>query len=256
MGDINWRRMARPQLDGSDTSAILQLAHEQYGYVKRFPIDGQATAFAESVVVCAPTTPYAPYLIAAPFDHRNIARAASLIERAWPELHAQIAEALGWFEPLIDTRFPDDDNMQGCTSGGSCAGFGGICVTAQSPVGLAEGIVHEFGHIKLHAMGVHLLDWTNIVGNDPSELFESPIRKDIARPMGAVLQAQYSYIHVLHLDLALARLDVAAPMLELNHTRMVGGKATLDKHFRPGPNGAEFMAGLTEWTEALFAEHG
>lgn len=256
MGDIDWTRMARPQADGYDTERILELAREQYGYIKRFPIEGEASTFGDSVVVRDPKTAYAPYLISAPHDHRNIAAAAELIQRAWPEMHAQIAEALGWLEPMIDTNFPDDDQMQGCTSGNSCDGFGGICVTVQGPIGAAEGIVHEFGHIKLHAMGVHLLDWDDmIVGNYFDELYDSPIRKDVARPMGAVLQAQYSYIHVLHLDLALKRIGVTAGMLDLNHERMQAGRRTLDEFFRPGVQGANFINGLNEWTDTLFAEY-
>jgi HEXXH motif-containing protein len=247
--------MARPQADGYDIGVILDLAHTQYDYLKRFPIEGAATMFGDCVTLRDSSKPYAPYIKPAPHDHRNIAKAASVIESAWPEMHAQIAEGLEWFEPLIDENFPDDDQMGGCTSGTSCDGFGGICVTVQGVVGCAEGIVHEFGHMKLHAMGVHLLDWSNIVGNDPSELFESPIRKDITRPMGAVLQAQYSYIHVLHLDLALRRLGIEAPMLDLNHDRMRAGKATLDQHFRAGANGEDFMRGLNEWTEELFADY-
>ena len=253
MGDINWRRMARPQLDGYDTLIFLDLARERYGFVKESPGREPAT-FGGAVAVRAPATPYAPYLVPAPADHRNVEGAASVIERAWPEQFKQLADALGWFEPLLDTNFPDDDMMQGCTSGNS-AKYGGVCITVQSPIGAAEGIVHEFGHMKLHAMGVNLMDWTNIVGNAPEELFDSPIRKDIKRPMGAVLQAQYSYIHVLHLDLALRRIGETPAMLDLNYQRMKAGKATLDEHFRPGPNGEEFMLGLNEWTLELFAEY-
>src|SRR6185295_9852542 len=111
---------------------------------------------------------------------------------------------------------------------------------------------------KLRVLGVSSNAATAIVENDPSELHSSSIVKDQLQPLTAVLHEVYSYVHVAALDIAILRAErdqqrraVLTEVLARNLVRIEAGHNTLQKHFRPGEHGQEFMAGLFDWTERI-----
>lgn len=72
-----------------------------------------------------------------------------------------------------------------------------VMANINSAIGCAEGIIHELGHYKLHAAGIHMESWDpSIIGNNHDSLYPSPVLIGTDRPMGAVMQAQFSYVYV------------------------------------------------------------
>jgi HEXXH motif-containing protein len=148
----------------------------------------------------------------------------------------------------------------GCCCGNYHDDFGWIYVTADDPWGFAEGIVHEMAHWKLRALGVQFEDWTDLLlKHQPTELYASPVRKDKPRPMGAVLHAQYSYVHVAEM---VRRMYEAAPYptpadaswLAIQLARIKEGQGTLRAHARGTPGvGDMFLEGLDFWTTEVLS---
>lgn len=250
---IDWSRMPRPRSDRYDTRKIAALAREMYGLPSsRALVNGPSMFEGRVPLVHLPDNPSAE-LSNAPFDHPNIKRGAKVL-KLWPAMYEQCAALLTSVRPLVDARYPaDDDHGAGCSCGNTSS-FGGIESTVHGGLGFAEGIVHEEAHWKLHAMGVHLEHWTHLVANTPDELFDSPIRKDKPRPMGACIQAQYSYLHVLELNIVAQRNGIEAGMLQLNRDRMEAGRETL-KQWRPtAGSGRAFAKAMDAWTVKLITE--
>jgi hypothetical protein len=248
---IDWSKMHRPQADGYDTEMVRQLAVERYGFRKAYPKVGEPSMFNGKLALIHEKDQAAAWLINAPFDHPNILKTEALMYEVWPEMAAQCEALLQSVWILLDKNQHRDD-----LSGGTCGNhgpFGGICTTVQGVLGFGHGLIHELGHWKLHAMGVHLEDWDNLVANEFTEMFESPIRKDKPRPMGACIQAQYSYLNVLEWEIRCWKAGVKSDMMALNVTRMSAGRETL-KAWRPDANGEAFAAAMDAWTEELITE--
>lgn len=193
----------------------------------------------------------------APADHPNIGLAAEYVRR-WPAAFAQCQRLVEAIHPAIDPRIPLESTE--IYRGSSCHSFerlfGTLWATIYCPIGLAEAIFHEMAHQKLRVLGVSFESATALVGNDPSELYVSPIIKDRRRPITAVLHAQYSYVYVTTLDIHMfraerdpAKHEVFGRVLERNLARIEEGYQTLRRHFEPGEHGREFMEGFYAWTE-------
>lgn len=248
---IDWSRMARPQADGYDSRMLAALARLLYDVdVDARPAPVGPSMFGGRVPLLHFEAMPSSELQNAPLDHPFVAKAEGILG-LWPEMVEQCGRLLTSVRPLKSTRQPDDvDHGAGCSCGNTTR-FGGIETTVYGSLGFAEGTVHELGHWKLHACGVHLEEWTHLVANDPGELFESPIRKDKPRPMGACVQAQYSYLHVLELNVIAQNAGVFAGMLRLNRDRMAAGREVL-KQWRPTPTSGEaYRAALDSWCGEL-----
>jgi hypothetical protein len=166
---------------------------------------------------------------------------------AWPEGEQAVFGAAGCFWPVA--RADGKPGGLGCMCGhdepSAARPYATIYASTWDPVGGAEGLVHEAGHLRLKALGVQLETHDGLLlSNSPTELFESPIRKDKLRPMSAVLQAQYSYVMVTALDVALADAAHAA----INLPRILEGRETLRHSARWTAEGSEFARGLYDWT--------
>lgn len=255
---VEWARLAQPQDDGYDTRIIEEYAAKTYQWTAKR--SEQANWLDGAVRLRNDDFQPSPDLLPAPFDHPNILLGEQYL-RAWPAMFTQAQRLLTdiW---VVDWRLAGPGG-RGCfcgTVGGN--GFGFIFSSVFDPVGFMEGIVHELGHWKLHALGIHFEAWDDlIIANKPEELFVSSIRKDKLRPMGAVLHAHYSYLNVLQLDLA------ALPFrpgefehqgdlsnIRLNVERTLEGQATIDKEARWTEAGAEFWKGAQAWTEQLLSQ--
>jgi hypothetical protein len=248
--EVDWGRMARPQVDHYDLSKIIELAEAKWGWKKRLPVEGEPSMFGGNVpLVHYPQKP-TPDLENAPFNSPNIMKTELGLMQVWPEAVAMMQALCNEIWILRDVNYGDVDNMCGCTCGNQ-SGFGEICTTIQGVIGFMHGCVHEIGHWKLKAMGVDLMSWGGpIVANDPEDRYDSPVRKDITRPMGAVLHAQYSYLHVLEMEIRAWRLGLKSDMLSTNVARMDEGRCTL-KHWETAPEGKPFRDAVMAWADEL-----
>jgi hypothetical protein len=265
--NIDWARIAEPQQDQYDTDVILTLAMtttslERPAPYVRTPIGDAPTVFDGSVAVryvyhnWEESDFLATHYLDAPLNHSNLKAAAELV-RTWPVAFEQCKRVLDSIHPAIDPRIPfigaEIYRGSACHSYGRL--FGTMWTTIHCPYGTAEAIVHEMAHQKLRALGLSFEHATCIVANDPSERYESPIVKDRLRPMTAVVHAEYSYVHVTNLDIRMiaaegeeARRAALLPVLTRNVARIQEGYDTIQKHFRPGLHGAEFMSSFSDWT--------
>jgi HEXXH motif-containing protein len=120
---------------------------------------------------------------------------------------------------------------------------------------------HELGHSKLRLLGIDLEKWDALILNDPAEVFDSPIRKDKKRPMGAVLHAQMSYTNVLDLDLHALAVETDEAMrarimesIKIHYRKLLAGFHEIQSHIRVDRDGAAFMDGYYRWAEGLFEQ--
>lgn len=254
--DIDWSRTAYPQADGYDTDAILELS----GWRPR-PTEDAPSLFGGRVAVRhraeggLPAPKYQP----APLDHPNLAEAERILG-TWPEAAAQAGALLDEIQPWIDTSIPESArSIPGSSSHSEEDAFGTIMLTADQPFGTAQAIVHEMAHHKLRALGVQIMTATRIVGNDPDARYTSPIITDRKRPMTAVLHAQYSFMHVTALDVAVynampALREQAVFLLNRNVPRMEAGHAEISRHLQVADAAGEaFMGAFTRWSEEVLA---
>lgn len=258
---IDWRRVAAPQEDGYDIRVTLQyLEYSRYANkLKRPPNDapnvwpeGQArwVALTESM---RPSTE----LHDMPLDNPFVKQGLSLID-TWPAARPLCAHLLLAICPLTTRR---GQAGHGCTCGNFGDDWGWIYVTADNPWGFAEGIVHEMGHWKLRTFGIWFEDWTPLIlKNSMEDKYTSPVRKDMPRPMGAVLHAQYSYIHVAAMCTAMLKAAEQPTGADYDWTalqlkRITEGQATLREHAVGTPGvGDAFLEGLDDWTTRVLEE--
>jgi HEXXH motif-containing protein len=270
MTDIDWTRMAVPQADGYDTAAVLRLATTGPSLLRpepysRRPTDGAPTIFDGRVAVRNRSSGGLQPPRYAPADpaHPHLAQAASLLT-TWPEMAAQFPELVDTIQPWTDTSAKPDQWLAtpGSSSHSEEPEFGVIMVTVDSPIALAQAMVHEMAHHKLRAMGVSLLQASRIVMNDPSELYRSPIITNRLRPMTAVLHAQYAFMHVTALDITIHEhrttddhtRDLAAYLLARNVPRMEAGYDEITANIRTDGDGNDFMASFMDWSRAVLSE--
>lgn len=172
----------------------------------------------------------------------------AILQEVWPVGYDEVQQTVtGWY-PVVAVQ----DFVRGHHSGAAPSPDGWVYASVNDPVGGAEGLLHEMGHLKLKRMGVYYESWTRVLANRPDELFVSPIRKDRLRPMGAVLHALYSYLYVTQFDVyAYAAGVLDAESLRINRARIAEGTAVLEAHVRPTPDGQEFINSVLRWGHDL-----
>ncbi|MDP9106983.1 MAG: HEXXH motif-containing putative peptide modification protein [Candidatus Eremiobacteraeota bacterium] len=251
---IDWSRLAEPQADGYDTGVIVRLA----GASEREPVHGGSAMFGGRTALTAREGALRiPHCSVAPLDHPNIARGEALVA-LWPAAHRQCGALLREVSPFVDTtRTPEQwRHSPGSSSDGFPFPFGVVAATVDNAHGFAQALVHETAHHKLRALGVQLQRAERLIDNDPAQLYESPIVRDRRRPMTAVVHAQYSFMHVTALDVAMydAAPDdetraAAAYLLARNVPRMETGRREIAAHLRPDAAGEAFFAAFERWSE-------
>ena len=253
-----WRRLACPQPDSYDTKSSLELAVGE-GYDPTISATGKH--WLDGSISVDDTAPYlAKTAIAAPNDHPNIETGAHLLA-LWPELYFQTRRLLHRVAFFVDSRH-DTDCVVGAVCGPGPDGFGSISTTVNNHVGVAEAIAHELAHHKLRALGVDVENAKRLIVNDPDELYPSPIRYDVNRPMTAVLHAQYSYVHIAALDIHIidAALDrerdkvIVERSLAIILPKLAFGREVLNSHAELDDAGIDFMAGFDDWTALVISD--
>ena len=258
---VNWELMAKPQPNGYDTDVAIRFTRTGR-YAGRGDLiadgppiwlDGRARWSSKQDL------PSPEFALMDP-KHPRIVDGIKLLD-LWPEARAQAA---GLLLALCPYTIGENQGGHGCSCGNYRDDFGWIYVTGGDPWGFAEGVVHETAHWKLRALGIMFEEWDDLLlDHSPSQLYDSPVRKDKLRPMGAVLHGQYSYVHVAEMVRRMyeAKGDAVdgadAQWLALQLKRIMEGQATLREHARgTQPAGADFLAALDEWTsEVLAAGH-
>jgi hypothetical protein len=261
---LDWSRLACPQADGYDTAAVLDLATrtgspQPPAPRRRRSAQGAPTLFGGRVAIRnresggLPAPAYAP---ASP-DHPNLALGEAIL-CLWPEAAAQFPALVDTIQPWTDTRLPTSGKLApGSSSDSEEAEFGVVMVTVDHPFGVAQAFVHEMAHHKLRALGVSLLRADRLVANDPAALYPSPIIVGRERPMTAVLHAQFAFMHVTALDVAVYRgaagdaelCRQAVFLLARNVPRMEAGYETLSRHLMTDEEGAAFGRAFLAWSE-------
>lgn len=241
MARIDWARVAEPSpysLDAVASAAAL-----------RWPFRTPRSMVAERA-----GRALAPYLRPADPDCPGALEALRILA-LWPAGDAAVRSIADAWWPL------DQPEFEGCV-GGTCGGDEPtasaprtvIYSTLFDPVGAADGMAHEAGHLRLRALGVRLEDDDGaLLTNDPQEEYESPVRRDRLRPMTAVLHAHYSYCMVLAMDRAALAAGVkrAAANVEQNRPRVRAGLAIVGDSARWTRDGEAFWYGLRDWTIRL-----
>lgn len=265
---IDWSRVARPQTDGYDTRVVLdEIAAGRSAYrstsrprlVEGHPFADGRVRFAH---VPRQAVMRSATLADAPLDEPNIARAEVFLRR-WPEAFEQLAELIDVVHPFHDTTIPPEmaGIHLGSSSGCDFDRLGTLFITVDDPLGAAQALVHEMSHQKLLGLGMGIERTSRFILNRPDELFVSPIRKDKPRPMTAVFHAQYSFIHVTALDLAMLAgetdeqtRDRILMLLLRNAVRMEAGLEVLERHVKTDAAGEVFVGAFLQWTREVLAD--
>lgn len=253
--DINWSEVGLVSKYSTD---VIKLARP----VASNPLNESDTHLLFDTVPLRPNpTSLSDILKPGTIDNPIIAEAEKLITTAWPEVADQIKHMVYAIYALNDKNEKQDNTAWGCTCGhGWDTDPWTIYTQANNPGGMCEGWIHELGHLKLHTLGMHLESWDNrLILNSPTELYESPVRKDKLRPMGAVIQAQYSYIHVLDWELrAIKHVKPESVIwaINTNSKRLIEGIKTIEDNAKFTSDGMKFWDGLMNWTEDLIYDCG
>ncbi|HET8774974.1 MAG TPA: HEXXH motif-containing putative peptide modification protein [Thermoanaerobaculia bacterium] len=260
---IDWARMAEPQDDQYDTRVTLALATTGGSPLRPEPYVRRSSAGLPTIPGTDVALRYLdqrelapPRFALAPPDHPNLPKALAYLRR-WPAAYEQFLALIDSVHACVDPTIPPEMRV---LASGSCSHsheqwFGTICVTVDDPIGCAQAFVHEMAHQKLRALGVSVESAWRLVTNDPGELFPSPIRIGVARPMTAVLHAQYSFIYIVELDLRMLAEErdpaIRERMLQLlmrNVVRMEAGHDTLARNVRTDDAGARFLDAFLAWS--------
>ena len=178
-------------------------------------------------------------------------QAIDLVGR-WPEAADQWPRIIHTIQCFTDAERPGARLYSASHSVGSRTGVIGL--TPHCPLATAQALVHEMAHTKLRAMGVDNENAIRIVTNPPREMFFSPVVGE-ERPMTAVLHAQYSFIHVLQLDILMLETEPDEQtrshihrLIARNVPRMDAGRDIVARFMRMDRDGEDFMAAFLGWT--------
>ncbi len=263
---IDWGRLAETQDDGYDTQSIKVLAKERYGWEKQYPTHDAAT-WLEGTVTLRPTSDDGDGVE----HHPNIVAAEALLREFWPAMYRQCQELLQTVVPVLAPNTAVAPLQSGCTCGpvGDRVSFE-IMTTINGGVGMIEGVVHEFAHNKLKALGISLEHWERLITNpQPTReeidtgtgdfVYESPVRKDKLRPLGACISAHYSYVYVSEWLVRLVQSDAVDPehfagWLKTMGRRLEEGESVVYEIAELDEPGTQFFGALHDWADRLITE--
>lgn len=258
MSTIDWARLAVPQDDGYDTAVLLRLAAAADPPLRKPPFRRRGLAvFGPGGVTVSPGPErglVSDHILPAPIDHPNLGIAAAHLE-AWPGAYAQ-------FRQLIDTVHPYTDPAQaaqgdwslGSSSHSPAGQWGCIHVTVDDPLGLAQALIHETAHQKLHALGIEVGQPGRLITNDPAEGYHHPLLSSRQQPMTAVFHEQYTFVHVVALNLHMyqaagskAARQRILMLLARNVVRTEEGHEIVARHLTTDRDGTDFVGAFMAW---------
>jgi len=280
--NIDWTRIAKPQPDGYDSHIIAAILNEKYGWNKISPTSELRLCNGAVAVVQDRQYPSDevgrsdnPMIDGVSYITPEVCAGIDRFLTAWPA-GAQMLELFldEYWAKWSKTMTP---HARGCSSGHyeikSCLEkhqrtsglvLNAVYVTANDWQGCAEGIYHEVGHARLESIGIDIGAHDNrLLLNGPNELYDSPIRWDIKRPMSAVVQAIYSWIMFCEADIQCAvnlqgydtkdsehkQTPAEASCIYLigNIPKIQDGLVEIRNNIKVTPEGREFFNGYLEW---------
>ncbi|MFT5354091.1 MAG: HEXXH motif-containing protein [Polyangiales bacterium] len=172
--------------------------------------------------------------------------ALSIIERFLPALRR---EASLFIQQFVPVGYHDESHLSATYR----EAIGTVYLSLHpDPLMMAEAIIHELSHTKLHA----LLELDAVLENDPREAYPSPVRPD-PRPLMGVLLAVHAFVPVAYLydKIAEAGDPIAkAPTFSRRRSEIIAanadGAAVIEAHARPTPIGKGVVDEIKRWTSA------
>ena len=269
-GEIDWARVAEPQSDGYDTMITQLLAKERYGWEKKWPQSG-ATWLDRAVLLESSPAP-GENRIPASVDHPNLSAAEQFLREGYPVMYEQCRQLVQRVEVSLLADLP----VSPLGSGVSCGPLGDLVsfemsATINGGVGLLEGIVHELAHNKMKTHGISFQHWERLMTNPPAteevieagvgpNLYVSPVRKDVLRPLGACISAHYSYLYVAETLLQLLSNKVIGPpenfvdWLDLHGSRIAEGQRLIAEDIRPDAAGELYFESMHDWGRKIIKQ--
>ena len=165
--------------------------------------------------------------------------ALAIIERHLPALRGEIDVVL---QQVVPVGYDEQRHL----SASYQEAIGTVYLSLHpNPMTMAEALIHEFSHNKLHA----LLELGPALENAFTPLYASPVRPD-PRPLHGVLLAVHAFLPVARLyELLLATGE--RPELRARYREIVAGNheaaTTLHVHARPTAMGAPLLAEIRRW---------
>lgn len=179
----------------------------------------------------------------------GLREALSLIERFLPALRREASLFVRQFVPV---GYHPESHLSATYR----EAIGTIYLSLHpDPLMMAEAIIHELSHTKLHA----LLELDAVLDNDPHEAYPSPVRPD-PRPLMGVLLAVHAFVPVAYLYDKIAEAgDPLAEIPTFSRRRAEifqanqDGAAVIQAHARPTPIGKGLLDEIKRWTSAARA---
>jgi hypothetical protein len=262
LASMDWSRLAEPQADEYDTDVVLKLASDVNPPRKR---DGHAGIAQRDLAWFDVSPAYAGRpdfdrdfggYIEAPADHPVIPQAVSVLH-LWPRGVAQARRLIHTLHAAIDPRTVAGEGLAVSSSHSYEDAFGTLWATIDSPMALAEAIVHEMAHHKLRALGVGFTSARRIVVNLKNEQYPSPILGGRRRPMPAILHAEYALLHMAALEVSIvANVDhlQARERLRRHLALIEQSENVLQRNLVLDKYGAPFMHGMRNWRRRIVSE--
>ncbi|RZS99197.1 aKG-HExxH-type peptide beta-hydroxylase [Aquimarina brevivitae] len=248
----DWEKMAVMQPDSSDTNLFLHYSQDTSFVKTAAATAGEPTIFGTTALrhFDWPAS-FLEEFQHAPFDHPSIKKAEELL-KLWPEAYHQIGALITAFNPVLIKGVVDSEDYAGSNSHQPKNTLGAIWATVHNPLLLAQALVHEMAHNKLFCLGQHFESKLPLFINGDEELFDSPIRLDIPRPMAALFHGVYAFTHVLKLDRILyqQKPNLKNTLLSLmlhNALRLKKGIEIISKNAKLTDQGKAFVNSFIPW---------
>lgn len=254
---IDWLRVAEPQEDGYDVQVIAEGLRTRYGWTKTQMHPD--TLHIGSIIITDGGVD-TPTMVSA-LDTITLPQIDAIegYLKVWPT---------GWtmMQALVDEFWVKRRPGAGVGSMGYCSrhylpdtisGRTVVCVTIGDPQGCAEGMYHEVAHIRLWALGIGIASHSGLLfENQDTELYDSPYRNDIQRPMSALIHGLYAWTMLTTNDIHVrtSSMEYPDPYIQRNYDRLKQGLDTVATHVRPTPIGRPFIDGLLTWGERVIAK--
>lgn len=257
----DWKVMAVPQIDGSDNKLFVKYVRNSTLQLEPEAKEDEPKLFNNRVALrhFALDDDFLQKYEHASFSHSSIQEAEHLIA-LWPEIYEQCGVILNAFNPLLLKGIEDQKNHGGSNSYQPKNTLGAVCATVHNPILLAQALVHGLAHNKLFSLGQHFESQAPLFKNEKDELFDSPVRLDILRPISAVFHGIYAFAHVLVLDRILFEKSNSYDktqflgLLKLNALRVKKGAALIEKCAKLTSKGEAFVGSFLKWAKDEVAQ--
>jgi HEXXH motif-containing protein len=169
--------------------------------------------------------------------------ALHLIKTCWPEMHEELARTVQCLVPI---------KAASAIGAADLCSHGTVFMNIRrfsAPTKLAEELIHEASHVRLNM----LMAPADVVLNDPTERFASPLRRD-ARPMFGVFHQVFVLSRILEFYRRVARVDPrqARHVSAVAH-QLADGLMIVRRHGRLSAVGQELLHSMSRQCESALS---